>query len=43
MSPEGSEEEKAVLNFFQTDKFIETNNDNYKNIEEVARSLGMVN
>lgn len=42
MSPEGSEDEKAVLDFFQTDKFIETNNDNYVKIEEVARSLGMV-
>lgn len=37
-----SENEKAILGFYQTDKFIETTNDNYKMIEEVAKKLGMV-
>lgn len=31
-----------VLKFFQTDKFVETNNENYKEIEEVGKKLGMV-
>jgi phosphonate transport system substrate-binding protein len=31
-----------ALKFFQTDKFIETNNDNYKVIEEVGKSLKMI-
>lgn len=31
-----------IMKFFKTDKFIETNNENYKAIEEVGKSLGMV-
>jgi phosphonate transport system substrate-binding protein len=31
-----------VMKFFKTDKFVETNNDNYKAIEEVGKGLGMV-
>ncbi|KAF0091684.1 MAG: phosphonate ABC transporter substrate-binding protein [Fusobacteria bacterium] len=43
MNGNNSEIEKAILNYYQTEKFIPTNNDNYKNIEEVAKKLGMVN
>ena len=32
----------TILELFQTEKFIATNNDNYQKIESVARSLGMV-
>lgn len=42
MSLENGKEQEEVLKFFQTDKFIETKNENYKAIEEVAKSLGMV-
>lgn len=31
-----------ALKFFQTDKFIETKNDNYKAIETVAKKLGII-
>jgi phosphonate transport system substrate-binding protein len=31
-----------IMKFFKADKFIETNNENYKAIEEVGKSLGMV-
>jgi phosphonate transport system substrate-binding protein len=31
-----------VLKFFQTDKFIEAKNDNYKAIETVAKKLGII-
>ena len=31
-----------VLDLFQTARFIETNNDNYRQIESVARSLGLL-
>ena len=34
--------ESEVLNLLSTDKFIPTKNDNYKNIEKVAKSLGIV-
>lgn len=34
--------ENEVLKLLSTDKFIPTKNDNYKNIETVAKSLGMV-
>jgi phosphonate transport system substrate-binding protein len=33
---------KDFLDLFQTDSFIETKNDNYKNIEEVARELKII-
>lgn len=38
----GDENAKNVLDFFQTDKFIETNNKNYEKIESVAKKLGLV-
>ena len=34
--------QREILEAFSTDSFIETSNDNYKAIEEVARQLGMV-
>lgn len=34
--------ESEVLNLLSTDKFIPTKNENYKNIEKVAKSLGIV-
>jgi phosphonate transport system substrate-binding protein len=36
------QEHQEILDLFSTQKFIETNNDNYRAIEEVARSLGMI-
>ena len=33
---------RKILESFQTDKFIETNNGNYAAIEEVARALGLI-
>jgi phosphonate transport system substrate-binding protein len=36
------DEEESVLALFNTDKFIETKNENYKAIEEVARELGII-
>jgi len=36
------QEHGQILELFSTGKFIESNNDNYRAIEEVARSLGMV-
>lgn len=38
----GKGQGEDVLNFFQTDKFVETNNDNYKAIETVAKKLGII-
>ena len=38
----GDENAKSVLEFFQTDKFIETTNENYEKIESVAKKLGLV-
>ncbi|KRQ86194.1 Phosphate-import protein PhnD precursor [Caloramator mitchellensis] len=35
-------EQKEILDFFQTDKFIETNNSNYSAIETVAKKLGII-
>lgn len=35
-------EHKDILALFSTQRFIETNNGNYRDIEEVARSLGIV-
>ncbi|MCU9998229.1 putative selenate ABC transporter substrate-binding protein [[Pasteurella] aerogenes] len=32
----------SVMNLLSTDKFIETQNDNYKNIEKVAKSLKLI-
>jgi ABC-type phosphate/phosphonate transport system periplasmic component len=34
--------ESEILNLLSTDSFIPTKNDNYKNIEKVAKSLGIV-
>ncbi len=34
--------DNEVMNLLQTDKFIETNNDNYKAIEEVAKELKII-
>ena len=31
-----------IMEAFQTHVFIETNNENYRDIENVARNLGMV-
>ncbi len=33
---------REIAEAFQTDRFIETNNDNYKAIEDVARNLGVI-
>ncbi|SFA88805.1 putative selenate ABC transporter substrate-binding protein [Bacillus sp. cl95] len=35
-------EQKEILDFFQTDKFIETKNENYKAIEKVAKELEII-
>ncbi|MGG0719658.1 putative selenate ABC transporter substrate-binding protein [Robertmurraya massiliosenegalensis] len=35
-------EQKDMLDIFETDKFIETNNDNYDAIEKVAKELGII-
>ena len=35
-------EQKEILDMFQTDSFIESSNDNYRDIEEVARSLDII-
>ena len=37
------EEHGEILELFSTQKFIETNNGNYRAIEDVARGLGMIN
>ncbi|AFS77096.1 ABC phosphonate transporter periplasmic phosphonate-binding protein [Gottschalkia acidurici 9a] len=42
MSAEKGSDQEEILRFFQTDKFVETKNENYKAIEEVGKSLGMV-
>ena len=34
--------QRKILEAFSTDSFVETSNDNYKAIEEIARHLGMV-
>lgn len=35
-------EQQEMLDIFETDKFIETNNANYEAIEEVAKKLGII-
>lgn len=42
MSLDKGGSQAEVLKFFQTEKFVETSNDNYKAIEEVGKRLGMV-
>lgn len=42
MSAGNGGSQAEVLKFFQTDKFVETKNENYKAIEEVAKKLEMV-
>jgi phosphonate transport system substrate-binding protein len=42
MSVEKGGSQAEALKFFQTDKFIETKNDNYEAIEEVGKSLKMI-
>jgi phosphonate transport system substrate-binding protein len=42
MSIEKGGSQAEALKFFQTEKFIETKNDNYKAIEEVAKGLKMI-
>ena len=37
-----NEEQSEILALFQTDKFIETKNENYKAIETVAKKLGII-
>lgn len=37
------EEQREILDLFQTDKFIETKNENYDLIKNVAEKLGIVN
>lgn len=37
-----NEEQNEILELFQTDRFIETKNENYKAIEEVAKQLGII-
>ena len=36
------QEHGEILELFSTEKFIETNNDNYRTIEEVARKQGLI-
>ena len=33
---------KEITDLFQTDKFIETKNDNYEKIEKVAKELEII-
>ncbi|MFZ7945054.1 putative selenate ABC transporter substrate-binding protein, partial [Neobacillus sp. 19] len=35
-------EQKDIADLFQTDSFVETNNDNYKKIEQVAKELKII-
>lgn len=42
MSVEKGGSQAEALKFFQTDKFVETKNDNYKAIEDVAKGLKMI-
>lgn len=42
MSLDKGGSQAEALKFFQTDKFVETKNDNYKAIEEVAKGLKMI-
>lgn len=42
MSLDKGGDQAQALKFFQTDKFVPTNNDNYKAIEAVGKKLGMV-
>ena len=37
-----SEEHEEILDLFNTERFIPTENDNYKAIETVARTLGII-
>ena len=37
-----SDEHEEILDLFSTERFITTENDNYKTIEEVARGLGII-
>ena len=37
-----SEEHSGILELFSTERFIETSNDNYQPLEEVARGLGLI-
>ena len=37
-----TETHQEILNLFNTERFVESNNDNYRAIEEVARSLGII-
>lgn len=37
-----SDEEKEIMELFETDKFIETKNENYNAIKEVAEKLGII-
>lgn len=36
------EDQHEMLDIFETDKFIETNNENYAAIEKVAKELGII-
>jgi len=42
MSIDKGGEQTQALKFFQTDKFVTTNSNNYKAIEEVGKKLGMI-
>jgi phosphonate transport system substrate-binding protein len=42
MSVDKGGSQAEALKFFQTDKFVETKNDNYKAIEDVAKGLKMI-
>lgn len=37
-----STDQPEIMELFQSDKFIETNNDNYKSIEQVAKEVGII-
>ena len=35
-------EQTEIMELFQTEKFVETKNENYKKIEQVAKELGLL-
>ena len=37
-----STDQPEIMELFQSDQFIETNNENYKAIEQVAKKVGII-
>ena len=37
-----STDQPEIMELFQSDKFIKTNNENYKAIEDVAKGIGII-